>query len=100
MNRLFVAITIVVSLAGCASIDYQPQKLEVCTTYVLYADIAALIAARGKETDGFYNRWRNEVHVVKWDFEAAGHELYHAMSLKGWPEKLIIDKGYEHWDNE
>jgi hypothetical protein len=43
-----------------------------------------------------YNPKDNSIHVMKWDFEAAGHELFHGLALDGSPS-LIVEDRFDHF---
>lgn len=84
-------------LQGCAA--HTPQKIYYCAEYNLYTNKIKLDAAyRAKKgskdsIEGFYETKDNSIHVMKWDFETLGHEVYHGLKGNG----LIIENGFEHW---
>ena len=84
-------------LQGCQT--YTPQKINYCAEYNLYTNRIELDAAyrmrQGKKDNmkAFYHIKDNSIHVMKWDFESLGHEVYHGLEGEG----LIIESGFEHF---
>jgi len=100
--RYLIGLLVALVFTGCATVGHiKPQRIELCTTYVLYAGFEDYEKAapnrKMAEADGYYSRFKNEIHVIKWDLETIGHETMHALKQRGYPEPLIVDEGYEHW---
>lgn len=91
---------IVFLFVGCGPPQYIAQKIDYCGTFYLYNDPIKLdaeyVKSNGTQNDviGFYRMEDNSIHVMKWDLEVMGHELYHGLRTKG---LIIEDDFHEHF---
>jgi hypothetical protein len=97
-----LATALALFLAGCQT--YTPQKIKYCGTFHLYTDRGKLDAEwhnsggpenhrEGLWPEGFYRSRDNSIHVMKWDFETMGHEVYHGLKREG-----LKTDGFIHFD--
>ena len=85
-------IGIVLLLTGCATArPPEVVKLPPLTVY-LYDGFTS----ESEHPRGFYRPSDNSIHCLKWDLKACGHELFHALALRGNPP--LDTAGNKHFE--